>query len=208
MKADPEMFYLASKSPRRQELLNQIGVRYTLLDVPPQDNTQGDMIDETARPEEKAHEYVSRLACEKAECAWRFLLSRNLERHPVLTADTTVVIDSRILGKPTTRDEAIEMLCLLSGKTHQVMTGVAVRNEDGFLCHTVQVSDVTFSPLSFDSICAYTATAEPYDKAGGYGIQGRAGKFIQSIRGSYSGIMGLPLYETTGLLRKAGIFIP
>lgn len=202
-----DTIYLASKSPRRQELLNQIAVRFCLLDVPSQDTVHADMIDETARPGENALDYVSRLAGEKAQYAWRFLVSTDKKRYPVLTADTTVTIDRQILGKPANRDEAFDMLSCLSGRTHQVLTAVAVIY-DGRLWQTVQVSDVTFATMTPEQISAYTDTGEPYDKAGGYGIQGLAGKFISGIKGSYSGIMGLPLYETTVLLRKAGVFIP
>lgn len=206
MAAD-DMIYLASKSPRRQELLNQIAVRFRLLEVPAQDTVHADMIDETVRPGENALDYVSRLASEKARYAWCFLVSTDKKRYPVLTADTTVTIDRQILGKPANRDEAFSMLSCLSGRTHQVLTAVAVIYDER-LWQTVQISDVTFATLTPEQISAYTDTGEPYDKAGGYGIQGLAGKFISGIQGSYSGIMGLPLYETTVLLRKAGVLIP
>ena len=206
MTAD-DMIYLASKSPRRQELLNQIAVRFCLLEAPAQDTVHADMIDETVRSGENALDYVSRLAREKAQYAWRFLASTDKKRYPVLTADTTVTIDRQILGKPANRNEAFDMLSILSGRTHQVLTAVAVIYDER-LWQTVQVSDVTFATLTPEQISAYTDTGEPYDKAGGYGIQGLAGKFISGIQGSYSGIMGLPLYETTVLLRKAGVLIP
>ncbi len=205
--ATDDMIYLASKSPRRQELLNQIAVPFRLLEVPAQDTIHADMIDETVRPDENARDYVDRLAREKAQYAWRFLASTDKKRYPVLTADTTVSIGQQILGKPANRDEAFDMLSRLSGHTHQVLTAVAVIYEE-HLWQTVQISDVTFASLTPEQISAYTETGEPYDKAGGYGIQGLAGKFISGIRGSYSGIMGLPLYETTVLLRKAGVLVP
>ena len=188
-------------------MLNQIAVQFRLLEVPAQDTVHADMIDETVRPDENALDYVSRLAREKAQYAWRFLISTDKKRYPVLTADTTVTIDRQILGKPENRDEAFAMLSCLSGRTHQVLTAVAVIRDEQ-LWQTVQISDVTFASLTPEQISAYTETGEPYDKAGGYGIQGLAGKFISGIQGSYSGIMGLPLYETTVLLRKAGVLIP
>ena len=201
------MIYLASKSPRRQELLNQIGIQFIVLDVPAQDNVNSDMVDETVLANENAADYVNRLSRDKAGCAWQYLISGNMTRHPVLTADTTVVLDNLILGKPQNRDQAGDMMERLSGKTHQVLTSVAIRHHD-FFSQVLQTSRVTFARLSPENIEAYIDTSEPYDKAGGYGIQGLAGKFIKHIEGSYSGIMGLPLYETTGLLRKAGIAIP
>lgn len=207
MHSGDNMIYLASKSPRRQELLNQIAVRFEILDVPQQDPVHADMVNETVHPGENAYDYVSRIAREKAEYAWRFLMTQQKSRRPVLTADTTVVMDDRIIGKPADKNEAFEILHALSGNTHQVLTSVAIRYHE-HLFQTVQTSDVTFGPLTSQHINAYIDTGEPFDKAGGYGIQGLAGKFITRITGSYSGIMGLPLYETTVLLRKAGIFIP
>ncbi len=198
------MIYLASKSPRRQELLNQIGIQFTVLDVPAQDTANADMVDETVLANENAADYVNRLSRNKADCAWAFLLSRTIARYPVLTADTTVVLDNLILGKPQNTAEAYEMMKRLSGKTHQVLTSVAIRSND-FFSQVLQTSSVTFAELSSDEIEAYIHTNEPYDKAGGYGIQGLAGKFIKYIEGSYSGIMGLPLYETSELLRKTDI---
>ena len=201
------MIYLASKSPRRQKLLNQIAVRFTILDVPQQDPVHSDMVNEAVHSGENAYDYVSRIAREKAEYARQFLVTQNMPEHPVLTADTTVVMEGEIIGKPADKNEATEILRRLSGKTHQVLTSVAVRNKE-HLFQTVQTSDVTVALLTSRHINAYVDTGEPFDKAGGYGIQGLAGKFITHITGSYSGIMGLPLYETTVLLRKAGISIP
>ncbi len=205
--SDTNMIYLASKSPRRQELLNQIGIRFVVLDIPPQDTAHADMIDETVLVNENAADYVSRLSREKADFAWKFLIAANVPTYPVLTADTTVVLDNLILGKPQNRVEAYDMMERLSGKTHQVLTSVAVRNGD-FFSQVLQTSRVTFGQLSPENIEAYIDTSEPYDKAGGYGIQGLAGKFIKHIEGSYSGIMGLPLYESSELLKKAGIAVP
>ncbi len=198
--------YLASKSPRRRELLRQIGVEFELMllrDITP----RGPDVSEIVLPNELPDVYVSRVTKEKADTAWGIIQNRRLPMRPVLAADTTVVIDQQILGKPATPDEAIRMLRLLSGRTHQVLTSLAVHYQGGNL-HCTQTSDVTFAPLSEHQIQAYCATQEPYDKAGGYGIQGLAARFISHIDGSYSGIMGLPLFETTALLRQAGIHLP
>lgn len=205
--SDSQMIYLASKSPRRQELLNQIGIRFTVLDVPAQDTVSADMVDETVLANENAADYVNRLSRNKADCAWQFLTSRDIAKYPVLTADTTVVLDNLILGKPQNREEACEMMKRLSGRTHQVLTSIAIKYGE-FFSQALQTSNVTFAELTSEMIEAYIDTSEPYDKAGGYGIQGLAGKFIKHIEGSYSGIMGLPLYETSELLKKAGIAIP
>ena len=198
--------YLASKSPRRRELLRQVGIDFELLllrDAMP----RGPDVTEIVHPGELPLKYVSRVTQEKANAAWNFMLARRLPVHPVLAADTTVVIDQHILGKPANQEEAIQMLRQLSGKTHQVLTSIAVRyHETSFEC--TQTSDVTFASLTDEQILAYCATQEPYDKAGGYGIQGLAARFISHISGSYSGIMGLPLFETTVLLRQAGIQLP
>ena len=205
--SDTHMIYLASKSPRRQELLNQIGIRFTVLDVPPQDIANADMVDETVLANENASNYVNRLSRDKANYAWQFLVLRNKPKYPVLTADTTVVLNNDILGKPKNKVDAFLMIERLSGKTHQVLTSVAIRKDD-FIAQVLQTSRVTFASLSQEEIMSYIGTGEPYDKAGGYGIQGVAGKFIKYIEGSYSGIMGLPLYETNELLKKAGIVVP
>lgn len=205
--SDKPVIYLASKSPRRQELLNQIGVRFTVLDVPAQDTVHFDMVDESVLAHENATDYVNRLSRDKANYAWQFLVSHNKPKYPVLTADTTVVLNNDILGKPQNKVEAFVMIERLSGKTHQVLTSVAIRKDD-FLVQVLQTSRVTFASLSPEEIMSYIGTGEPYDKAGGYGIQGVAGKFIKYIEGSYSGIMGLPLYETSELLKKAGIVVP
>lgn len=197
--------YLASKSPRRRELLRQVGIEFELLllrDAMP----RGPDVTEVVLPNELPEAYVSRVTQEKASTAWTFMMARKLPSHPVLAADTTVVIDQQILGKPGDQNEAIQMLRQLSGKTHQVLTSLAVHyHESNF--HCTQISDVTFSALTEEQILAYCATQEPYDKAGGYGIQGLAARFISHISGSYSGIMGLPLFETTALLRQAGILL-
>ena len=198
-----EKIYLASKSPRRKELLQQVGIAYEVLllrDAPP----RGPDVTEIVLPGEKPQAYVARVTQEKAEMAWKVIQLRGLPQRPVLAADTTVVLGEQILGKPANRDAAIAMLSQLAGQTHQVLTSIAVRSAQGL--HTVtQCSDVSFAAMSPAEIAAYCDTSEPYDKAGGYGIQGAAARYIANIRGSYSGIMGLPIFETCQLLEAAGV---
>jgi septum formation protein len=195
--------YLASKSPRRRELLRQVGVDFELLLVR-SDPLRGPDVTEEPHPDEDPHLYVARVASEKGAFAWKVLQQRRQPLRPVLAADTTVTIDGLILGKPQSPDEAIEMLERLSGRTHQVLTSVAVHCSD-VAEQITQVSNVRFARLAPAAIKAYCATPEPYDKAGGYGIQGLAAVFVEHIEGSHSGIMGLPLFETANLLRKAGL---
>lgn len=202
----PDRIWLASKSPRRQELLTQLGVTFDVLQPPEQDIRNRDMVNESIHTGESAYDYVNRLSQEKAVYAWQYLIRAGHPKRPVLSADTTVVIDGRILGKPADQNEARAMMEILANRTHQVLTGVAVKWQETLLA-SVQVSEVTFAPLDKTRIEAYIATNEPYDKAGGYGIQGLAGKFIVQIKGSYSSIMGLPLYESAELLRTIGVDI-
>jgi septum formation protein len=202
MKAPDQKIYLASKSPRRRELLRQIGVDFELLMLRDQ-TPRGPEVDEVVLPGEAPATYVERVTREKVACAERIMFFRKLPLRPILSADTSVIVDGRILGKPADVAEATAMLQLLSGRSHQVLTCVAV-SWDGNVWHALQSSYVTFDTLSDQVIAAYCATNEPYDKAGGYGIQGMASVFIQSITGSYSGIMGLPLHETAQLLQQAG----
>ncbi len=205
MKPLPQKIYLASKSPRRRELLRQIGVEFELLLL--RDHTpRGPEVSEIVLPDERAEDYVARVTLEKAAFAQKTMWWRKLPLRPILAADTSVVLDGRILGKPANEAEAIEMMRALSGRTHQVLTHIAILHNDQTL-QTTQRSDVAFATLSDEVIRAYCATAEPYDKAGGYGIQGQAALFIQDIAGSYSGIMGLPLFETGKLLEQAGLRI-
>ncbi|UTY58045.1 nucleoside triphosphate pyrophosphatase [Massilia sp. erpn] len=206
MKPVDKKIYLASKSPRRRELLRQIGVDFELL-LLRSDGPRGADVTEAVTPGEDAYAYVGRVAMEKADFAWNLVQRRHLVHRPVLSADTTVSIDGAILGKPANTAEAIAMLQQLSGRTHQVLTAVAVRHRD-FAGQITQVSDVRFGALSPASIQAYCATSEPYDKAGAYGIQGLAALFVEHIEGSHSGIMGLPLFETAQLLRQAGLPLP
>ena len=195
--------YLASRSPRRRELLHQIGVDFDTLifRTPPRDD---DDVNEDALPGEDVDAYVQRVAIAKAEGGVRRLLWRNLRKQAVLSADTTVSIDGEILGKPDNVQHAEEILRKLSGRTHRVLTAVAMA-DGSRLEHRLSVSTVTMRVLSDEDIRRYVASGEPSDKAGAYGIQGRAGLFISHITGSYTGIMGLPLFETAELLREFGI---
>lgn len=203
MKPADNKIYLASKSPRRRELLRQIGVEFELLLLRDQ-SPRGPDISEEVLPNERAEAYVVRVTREKAEFAAKVMTMRRLPVRPVLAADTTVVIDGRILGKPANDVEAMEMLRLLSGRTHQVLSSIALHRE-GQTTQLTQTSEVTLATLTDELMRAYCATVEPYDKAGGYGIQGVAAVFVQRIAGSYTGIMGLPLHETAQLLNQAGI---
>jgi septum formation protein len=194
--------YLASRSPRRRELLAQIGVRFQLLMFRDRPETDPEL-DEAVIGGETPAVYVERVARAKALAGWKRLEQRNLPRAAVLSADTTVAIGGRILGKPADRREATEMLAALSGTRHQVLTAVAIKHDAPFEC-VVSTSDVQFKPLSADEIRQYVATGECDDKAGAYAIQGRAAQFVVELRGSFSGVMGLPLYETAQLLERMG----
>jgi septum formation protein len=188
-----DFVYLASGSPRRRELLQQIGVSFRVV---------GTGVDETVLPEEAPLAYVTRLAAAKADAGWD--RSRDASQAPVLAADTAVILDARILGKPAHRQDAEDMLAQLSGRTHEVLTVVALRTASG-LQSRVSRSEVTFRSIAAGEAQAYWETGEPSDKAGAYAIQGRAAIFIANLRGSYSGVMGLPLFETAELLWNAGI---
>jgi len=203
MKPVDNKIYLASKSPRRRELLRQIGVEYELL-LLRDHSPRGPEVSEAVLPGEEPRAYVDRVTREKAEFAANVMLMRRLPVRPVLAADTTVVVDGRILGKPADTAAAMDMLRQLSGRTHQVLTSVAL-HQDQTTTQLTQVSEVTLATLTENQMRAYCATSEPYDKAGGYGIQGMAAIFIERIAGSYTGIMGLPLHETAKLLEQAGI---
>ena len=187
--------YLASQSPRRQRLLDQLGVRFKPLAVE---------IDETWNSLEPVRDYVVRLAIEKARAGWRKI--SETEPLPVLGADTAVVLDDAILGKPSHRDEGLAMLARLSGRCHHVYTAMAMVVPPGDKRQLrINLSRVYFRPLISSEMEAYWATGEPLGKAGGYAIQGLAAAFIERIEGSYSGVMGLPLYETAELLSLIGI---
>ena len=202
-----QRIYLASRSPRRRELLDQIGVTYEVLvfrdaaqDDEPEDARGHDAdIDETPFPDEAVARYVERLALTKAVAGWRRARWRKLPDLPILAADTTLELDGEIIGKPTSTDDAYAILQRLSGRAHRVLTAIALTNGERTRS-ALSVSEVRFRPLSAAEIRAYVASGEPMDKAGAYGIQGRAAVFVEHIAGSYSGIMGLPLFETAQLL--------
>jgi len=159
-------------------------------------------------PNEKPDDYVRRVTLVKASAAWsRVTLRKGLQRKPVLAADTTVEREGEILGKPADAADATRMLELLSGTRHRVLTAVAIQLDQRVEL-AVSESLVTFTPLDAARIAAYVASGEPFDKAGAYGIQGRAGAFVERLEGSYTGVMGLPLYETANLLRLFGVMVP
>ena len=203
MKPPAHKIYLASKSPRRRELLRQIGVEFELL-LLREDPTRGPEVSEAIIPGETPENYVARVTLEKANAAKHAMLVRHLPMRMILAADTTVTVDGLILGKPVDKADAKRMIRALSGRTHQVLTSVVLIHDEE-IRQITQQSDVTFATLTEEEIEAYCSLEEPYDKAGGYGIQGMAAMFIQQISGSYSGIMGLPIHETSQLLRQAGI---
>jgi septum formation protein len=200
--AQPKI-YLASRSPRRRELLDQVGIDYDVLTCR-EDVRRGADVDETPLAQEPARDYVLRLACAKAQSAWQRVGERKLARYPVLAADTTVVLGKRIIGKPADREQAMQILRQLSGRRHQVLSAVAVCRAQA-LATALSASTVEFKVLTEAEIRDYCATAEPLDKAGAYAAQGRAAAFIRKLSGSYSGVVGLPLYETVQLLREFGI---
>src|SRR3569833_2150616 len=181
---------LASVSPRRRELLTQIGVPHKVV---------GAHIDETAHPGEMPRDYVMRMARQKA-----LAVRDRGEALPVLAADTTVVLDEVIYGKPRDHFEGVAMLQRLSDRTHEVMTAVAIA-EAREVALRLSVSSVRFRKLTVEECNAYWETGEPHDKAGGYAVQGAAAVFIESLNGSYSGVMGLQLFETAELLRAVGV---
>jgi septum formation protein len=203
MSAGDQRIYLASRSPRRRELLKQIGVAFELL-LLREDLRRGVDIDETPLPDESPGVYVLRIARAKADMAVRQIALRALPVKPVLAADTTVVFDDRILGKPDDAAHAARLLRALSGREHQVLTAVVVAQREQVETQ-ISVSQVWFRELSEADIRRYCASGEPLDKAGAYAIQGRAGAWVTRIAGSYSGIMGLPLAETAELLQKFNI---
>ena len=194
--------YLASRSPRRRELLMQVGIRFDTIAFrnPPREDKD---VDETAHPDETPLDYVQRVAQAKALHGWRIVGWRRLMPQPVLAADTTLELDGGIIGKPCDADDAIRILRRLSTKTHRVLTAVAVAFE-GRLESALSVSEVRFGALDEGEIRRYVASGEPMDKAGAYGIQGYAGLFVEQLTGSYTGVMGLPLFETGALLRRFG----
>lgn len=196
--------YLASKSPRRKQILEQLG--YSPIVLATNDHTLRNFVgDETQFENEAPQDYVLRVSREKALIALDKIRDRQLQTLPVLAADTTVIADGLILGKPDDQEQACDFLRRLSGKRHEVRTAIWVGTDVQNLTSAVSVSYVWFKTLSEDEIQAYVRLAEPYDKAGGYAIQGLAGAFIKRIDGSYTGIMGLPVFETVTLLKQFGI---
>lgn len=184
--------YLASGSPRRRELLAQIGVNFEVLPID---------IDESVRDGEFAEAYVKRVAIDKAQAGLARLEQQNLPPRPVLAADTAVIVDKQILGKPVDAKQAREFLQKLSGRQHQVLSGVALATDKNVSMRS-QLNQVRFAKLSDTEIDWYVGTGEGLDKAGAYAVQGLAAQFIVHIDGSYSGIMGLPLFETRQLLQE------
>lgn len=187
--------YLASKSPRRRELLQQIGVLHQVIDAE---------VSEVPRTQESPSDYVQRLAREKAEAGFASVKRKQLVIRPVLGADTIVVINNEILEKPQDAEHAAIMLRKLAGADHQVMTAVAMIVEEKCTVK-LSVTDVVFRPLGEVEIAAYWQTGEPCDKAGGYAIQGLGAVFVQQIRGSYTGVVGLPIEQTVALLEEFAV---
>jgi len=193
-----DFVYLASQSPRRKQLLEQIGVRYELLLASPDEDAESL---EREVPGEAPLTYVKRVTQLKLEAAVKRMQARGLKPAPVLCADTTVALGRVILGKPENEQDAVRILKTLSGQTHRVLTAVAVASgRRRYL--SVSVSKVTFASMKLSEIKAYVATGEPFGKAGAYGVQGMAAAYISDIQGSYTGIMGLPLFETAELLKN------
>ncbi len=190
-----DWIYLASASPRRRELLQQIGVRFTVMSA---------AVDETVQPGEAALDYVCRLAQSKADAVFSRIQIEGQPQRPVLGADTSVVLGDNILGKPADEAAAVAMLMELSGQTHQVITAVALVDElNSQLVYSS--TEVRFRSIVESEARAYWNTGEPADKAGGYGIQGFGAVFVENLQGSYSGVVGLPLYETANLLKHARV---
>ena len=193
-----DFVYLASQSPRRRQLLEQIGVRYELLLATPDEDAESL---ERVILGEAPLTYVKRVTQLKLEAAVQRMQARHLKPAPVLCADTTVALGREILGKPENAQDAVRILKTLSGQTHRVLTAVAVASGRQRLLRVV-VSKVRFAPMKLAQIKAYVATGEPFGKAGAYGVQGMAAAYISEIQGSYTGIMGLPLFETAELLKS------
>ena len=188
--------YLASQSPRRAQLLQQIGVEFQVLSVAVDETPL--VVDGVTEP---ARDYVQRLACAKARAGWQLRQERDLPVLPVLGADTSVVLGQQILGKPRDRAHGLAMLESLSGRSHQVMSAVCLCYESRQLL-ALNVTEVTFRSISEQERLDYWQCGEPLDKAGAYAIQGRAAVFVERINGSYSSVVGLPLLETSALLAQ------
>ena len=200
-----DFIYLASQSPRRRQLLEQLGVRHVLL-LP---NAAGDLPEdaealESVQPGEAPADYVQRVTGLKLDAAAARLARRGLDDAPILCSDTTVALDGRIYGKPESAQDAARMLGELAGRTHQVLTAVALQ-AGGRRHAALSTSQVRFAPMTSAQIDAYVASGEPLGKAGAYAIQGPVAQYVERLEGSYTGIMGLPLFETARLLRAAGV---
>ena len=202
----PAFIYLASQSPRRSQLLDQLGIRHEIL-VPDMGEAEAAEALEALLPGESPSAYVQRVTGLKLDAAVQRLISRGLPEAPILCADTTVARGRVIYGKPVDAPDAARLLTELSGHTHRVLTALALHVAPVRQLTALSVSRVTFAAMSPAQIDAYVATGEPLGKAGAYGVQGRAAAHIQRISGSYSGIMGLPLFETAQLLRAAGFTV-
>jgi septum formation protein len=196
----PEFIYLASQSPRRRQLLDQLGMRFELL--LPGDDEDAEAL-EAVLPGELPEAYVARVTEAKLDAALLRLAARGLPAAPVLCSDTTVALDQLILGKPVDAEDAFATLSLLSGRRHRVITAVAVGTPDRRSL-VLNISEVEFAPVPAEQLRRYVASGEPFGKAGSYAIQSQAAAWIRSIHGSYSAIMGLPLYETAQLLQPWG----
>ncbi len=192
---NPGFIYLASASPRRRVLLQQLGLGLQLVPA---------AVDESLRPGENALDYTQRLARAKAAAGWQHVEATGQSLHPVIGADTAVVCDGRIMGKPESEAAGLAMLTRLSGRWHRVVTAVALRYNDGCVV-TTSDTRVKFRALTGEEALGYWRTGEPADKAGAYAIQGRGGRFIERIEGSYSGVVGLPLAETEALLQQFAV---
>ena len=190
--------YLASQSPRRRQLLEQIGVQYELLLATPEEDAESL---EVVLPNEAPLTYVKRVTQLKLEAAVQRMKQRGLPNAPVLCADTTVALGRSILGKPENAADALRILKMLSGQTHRVLTAVALASGRKRVS-AVSISQVTFAPMTLAEMKNYITTGEPMGKAGAYGVQGAAAAYISQIKGSYTGIMGLPLFETAQLLKQ------
>jgi septum formation protein len=202
--SESKFVYLASQSPRRRQLLEQLGVRYELLLA---DDTEDAEALEVVLPGEAPRSYVQRVTLLKLDAALNRMKRRGLPRAPVLCSDTTVALGKTILGKPDDAKHAAQILGTLSGQTHRVLTSVAmgtVSAKSPKIAQALSVSNVRFAPLTRAQIQSYVASGEPMGKAGAYAVQGRAAAYIEHISGSYSGIMGLPMFETAQLLREFG----
>lgn len=202
MNALENRIYLASRSPRRRELLKQIGINFEVLIMRSFPTVRAD-VDETPQPGESPGDYVTRIAANKAMTGWTRAQERRLPRLPVLGADTTVTLSGEIIGKPVNAEDAAKVLRKLSGHEHEVFSAVAVAMNDN-VTTKLSCSRVRFAELTDSMIQDYVDTGESMDKAGAYGVQGKAATFIAEINGSYSGIMGLPLFETAQLLKQVG----